>query len=120
LKVFDHIDLREVDRREIHLRLLVKAIIFVLAARFGLTMYPAVFAKPMTSTGPMFQIVFVGFYTLSVLLIAFLVAQHLLNQQAVPADCGEGKSNTGHLTPRCRFWRNGEATRRLGSRRQDS
>jgi len=78
MKVFDRIDPRELDRREVHLRLLAISVIFVLAAGLGLMMYPTVFARPMTLSGPMFQIVFFGFCTLSVLLIVYLVDRHVL------------------------------------------
>ena len=78
MRVFDHIDPVEIDRREIHLRLLALAVICILALGLALMMYPTVFAKPITLSGGTFQAVFFGFCTLSVLLIAYLVDRHML------------------------------------------
>jgi len=78
MRVFDHIDPMEIDRREIHLRLLAITVIFILAVGLGVMMYPAVFAKPMTLSGPTFRTMFFGFCTLSALLIAYLVDRHIL------------------------------------------
>jgi GGDEF domain-containing protein len=78
MRVFDHIDPGEIDRREIHLRLLALAVICILALGLALIMYPAIFAKPMTLSGGTFQAVFFGFCTLSLLVIAYLVDRQLL------------------------------------------
>ena len=78
MKVFDHIDPGQIDRREIHLLLLALIVIFVLALGLALMMYPRVFAKPMTLSGATFQSVFFGFCSLSVLLIGYFVDRHVL------------------------------------------
>jgi GGDEF domain-containing protein len=78
MRVFDHIDPVELDRREIHLRLLALAVILVLALGLALMMYPTVFAKPITLSGATSQTIFFSFCTLSVLLIAYLVDRHML------------------------------------------
>ncbi len=78
MKIFDRIDPVEIDRREIHLRLLAITVIFVLALGLALMMYPTVFAKPMTLSGGTFQTVFFGFCTLAILLIGYLVDRHML------------------------------------------
>jgi hypothetical protein len=78
VRVFDHVESVEIDRREIHLRLLALVVICILAVGLALMMYPTVFAKPMTLSGGTFRVVFFGFCTLSVLLIAYLVDRHVL------------------------------------------
>lgn len=78
MRVFDEIDPMEIDRREIHLRLLALAVICILALGLAIMMYPTVFAKPITLSGGTFQVVFFGFCTLSVLLIVYLVDRQML------------------------------------------
>ncbi|MGO8791735.1 MAG: hypothetical protein ACLQVL_30710 [Terriglobia bacterium] len=78
MRVFDRIDAVDIDRREIHLRLLALTVISVLALGLALMMYPTVFAKPMTLSGATFKTVFFGFCTLSILLIGYLVDRHIL------------------------------------------
>jgi GGDEF domain-containing protein len=78
MKVFDHIDALEIDRREIHLRMLAFTVIMVLVLGLALMMYPSVFSKPMTLSGSTFQTVFFSFCTLSILLVGYLFDRHLL------------------------------------------
>jgi len=78
MRVFDHIDPVDMERREIHLRLLALAVICILALGLALMMYPTVFAQPVTLSGGTFQVVFFSFCSLSVLLIAYLVDRHML------------------------------------------
>ncbi len=78
MRLFDNIDPGQIDRREVHLRLLALAVICILALGLALMMYPTVFAQPMTLSGRTFQVVFFGFCSLSVLLIAYLLDRHML------------------------------------------
>ena len=78
MKVFDHIDPAEIDRREVHLHVLALIAILVLALGLALMMYPTVFAIPITLSWPTFQTVFFSFCILSVLLLGYLLDRHLL------------------------------------------
>lgn len=76
LKLFDRIDRRDLDRRELHLLGLAVFSIGMLAAGLALLAYPAVFSHSAVLSGSTSKICFFAFCGLSLLLVAYLWDRH--------------------------------------------
>lgn len=77
IKMFDHIDPRTLDRRELHLWVLALGMIVILAAGMALLMYPTAFSDPVVLTGTTLRKTFFGFCALAVLLVGYLVDRQI-------------------------------------------
>jgi GGDEF domain-containing protein len=78
MRVFDHVDVLTIERREWHLWLLAVAVILVLGIGMALLMYPTAFSSPVILTGATLRKVFFGFCTLTILLIGYLLDRQLV------------------------------------------
>jgi GGDEF domain-containing protein len=76
MDLFDRVDRRDLDRRELHLLGLAIVSICMLAAGLALLAYPAVFSQSAVLTGFTSKICFFAFCGLSLLLVAYLWDHH--------------------------------------------
>lgn len=76
MKLFDRVDRRDLDRRELHLLILAMISIGMLAAGLALLAYPAVFSHSAVLTGSTSKICFFAFCGLSLLLVGYLWDRH--------------------------------------------
>ncbi len=81
MRIFDHIDPRNLERREWHLWTLALTVIVILSVGMALLMYPTVFGAEVVFSGNAFRQVFFGFCTLSALLVGYLVDRHFVISQ---------------------------------------
>jgi len=77
MRVFDHIEIDELDRRDRHLWLLAISMIVILGAGTALLMYPPVFGAPSDPNARMFQRIFVGFCALNSLFVVYLLERQV-------------------------------------------
>lgn len=77
MKIFDQIDPRTLDRRELQLWVLALGMIVILASGMALLMYPTAFSDPVVLTGNTLRKIFFGFCALSVLLVGYLVDRQI-------------------------------------------
>src|SRR5881396_2984184 len=77
MRVFDHIEIDELDRRDRHLWLLAISMIVILGAGTALLMYPPVFGAPSDPSARMFQRIFVGFCALNSLFVVYLLERQV-------------------------------------------
>src|SRR5277367_1861260 len=76
MELFDRVDRRDLDHRELHLLGLAIFSICVLAAGLALLAYPAVFSHSALLTGSTSKICFFAFCGLSLLLVAYRWDRH--------------------------------------------
>ena len=78
MKVFDRIEQKDLDRREVQLWVLALTTLAVLAAGMALLMYPTVFKDPIVLSGITFRKIFFGFCALSALLLGYLLDRQIV------------------------------------------
>lgn len=78
MEVFDRIDTKTLDRRELQLWLLAVTTILVLTGGMALLMYPTVFSEPVVLTSGTLRKAFFGFCCLSGLLVAYLLDRQMV------------------------------------------
>src|ERR1700722_19025082 len=81
VELFDRVDRRDLDHRELHLLGLAIISICLLAAGLALLAYPAVFSHSALLTGYTSKICFFAFCALSVLLVGYLWDRHKVVQR---------------------------------------
>ncbi|MBZ5561523.1 MAG: diguanylate cyclase [Acidobacteriia bacterium] len=78
MQLFDRVDPKSLDRRELHLWILALTVIFVLAIGVALLMYPTVFSRPVGLEGLPVRAVFFGFCGFSVLSMGYFVDRQVV------------------------------------------
>ncbi len=78
MQVFDRVDPRSLDRRELHLWILALTVILVLAMGVALLMYPTVFSHPVSLDGVPARAVFFGFCGFAVLAMGYFVDRQVV------------------------------------------
>ncbi len=78
MRLFDQIDPRTLDRRELHLWILAMTVIFVLAIGVALLMYPTAFSRPVNLEGLPVRAVFFGFGGFSLLSMGYFVDRQVV------------------------------------------
>jgi GGDEF domain-containing protein len=81
MHLFDKIERRNLERRELQLWLLATIILLVMTAGLALLMYPAVFSHPIVLAGKSLRVAYFGFCVLSVLLISYLLDRQIVVRQ---------------------------------------
>ncbi len=78
MHVFDRVDPKKLDRRELHLWILAVTVMFILAIGVALLMYPTVFSHPVNLEGLPVRAVFFGFCGFSVLAMGYFVDRQVV------------------------------------------
>ena len=81
MRLFDKIERRNLERRELQLWLLATIILLVMTAGLALLMYPAVFSHPIVLAGKSLRVAYFGFCALSLLLISYLLNRQKVERQ---------------------------------------
>jgi len=78
MKIFDQVDVAQLDRREWQLWLLAFAVITIFAAGVALLMYPSAFSAPIVLAGDLQRKAFFGFCAIAVLMVGYLVDRQIM------------------------------------------
>lgn len=81
MQIFDRVDPKNLDRREMYLSLLGVVVIVIFAVGLALLMYPAVLSSQLVLSGRALRTAFFGFCLLSVLLVGYLLDRQLVIRQ---------------------------------------
>jgi len=78
MQIFDRIDPRSLDRRELHLWILALTVILIQATGVAFLMYPTIYSHPVNLTGSAARAVFFGFCGFSALVIGYFADRQLV------------------------------------------
>lgn len=78
MRLFDQVDTKTVDKRELQLAVFSLSIIAVLVAGLAVLMYPTVESHPIVFSARTLRIAFFGFCGLSVLLLGYLIERQVM------------------------------------------
>ncbi|PYV15641.1 MAG: hypothetical protein DMG21_14480 [Acidobacteria bacterium] len=78
MNIFDRMDPSKIDQRDAQLWILAIAMIVIFSGGLALLAYPAAFSTPVPLSGPWVRRAFIGFCTLSLLLIGYLIERQVM------------------------------------------
>lgn len=81
VKLFDHVERTNLERRELQLWILAIATILILILGLALLMYPAIFSHPVVLAGQTLRVAFFSFCFLSLLLVGYLLDRQSVVRQ---------------------------------------